>query len=115
VSDLSILIGKRLREARESARLSQVEVQKTLKYSSTGTVSGHENGDSTPRAEDLAKLCKLYGVSIDWVTGRSDDPNFHWVSGRLNLSDEEKEIILLRRKAPQRDREIADGIYRGLR
>lgn len=34
----------------------------------------YEYGDRTPRIEQLIALADFYGVSLDYLVGRSDDP-----------------------------------------
>lgn len=56
--------GQRMREARERAGLTQMEVRKRL-HVSQGTLSGLETGaHSTRRLVDFAQL---YGVSPEWL------------------------------------------------
>jgi len=63
-------IGSRLRAAREQAGLSQTDVQKTLHYKSTGTVSQHEAGIRMPPPAELFAMSQLYDVSADWLFGK---------------------------------------------
>jgi transcriptional regulator with XRE-family HTH domain len=110
--ELSILVGKRLKEARENMGLTQTDVQKILNYKSKGTIPGHEKGDSIPRPEELWKLSEIYKVSIDWLMGRSNHPKLAWHENAMELTEDEKEILLARRAASDRDKEIGDHIYK---
>ena len=103
MDELSILVGKRLRAAREKAGLSQVEVTNMLKYKSKGTVSGHESGASIPRPEELYKLSVLYNVSIDWLMGRSEYPHLDYRVNAMELTEKEKQIILAIRASEEKD------------
>lgn len=65
-------LGSRLKKARESCRLTQIEVSKKLGISN-GTLSGYERNYRDPDTETLSELAKLYNVSIDWLlTGNKD-------------------------------------------
>lgn len=65
--------AKRLKEARTKAGLTQIEV-----FNQTGinnkTLSGYEKDVSEPDYDTLRVLCKLYGVSPDWVLGHTNEP-----------------------------------------
>lgn len=58
-------IGSRIKEARERAGLSQVELSKILKVSK-GTIGNYESDISSPKDTILFRLCKVLNV----------DPNF---------------------------------------
>lgn len=65
--------GSRLKEARKSKKLTQIEVASTLGIDDT-TISKYENDKSEPDNETLKKLSALYDVSIDYLVGRTADP-----------------------------------------
>lgn len=69
---LSIL-SKRLREARIKAGYTQIDAAKKLKISN-GTLSGYERDYRDPDTDFLNKAADLYGVTVDWLLGRSNDP-----------------------------------------
>jgi len=94
MDDLYILVGKRLKQAREKAGLTQVEVKEKLNYNSKGTISGHESGISMPRPEELYKLSVLYDVSIDWLMCRTNHPNLDYQENSMELTEKERQIIL---------------------
>lgn len=60
--------GYRLRDLRESKKLTQTQVAKRLNLSKT-SISGYENNIKTPSLDVLAKLSILYGVSSDYILG----------------------------------------------
>jgi len=64
----------RLRECRENAHLSQKYVAITLGLSSP-SVANWERGKTKPTQENIVKLADLYGVSVDYLLGRVDEPN----------------------------------------
>ena len=59
---------QRLRDLREDRDLSQAEVGKVIQKSQQG-YSYIENGRAELKIEDLAALCRFYGVSSDYVIG----------------------------------------------
>lgn len=65
------LFPTRLRELRKEKQISQQTLANTLGIAKS-TVGYWENGDSLPDAQSLAALADLYGVSADYMLGRSD-------------------------------------------
>jgi transcriptional regulator with XRE-family HTH domain len=62
--------GERLRLARERAGMSQETVQQELGYP-TRSLTRWENGRSDPGFAKVVRMTELYGVSMDWVGGRT--------------------------------------------
>lgn len=60
--------GYRLRNLRESKKLTQTQVAKRLNLSKT-SISGYENNIKTPSLEVLSRLAILYGVPTDYILG----------------------------------------------
>ncbi len=65
------MIGKRLKELRNEAGLTQTKVAKAIGVSEP-TISLWERGERTPNIEMLSKLCDFYDVSADYLLGRVD-------------------------------------------
>ena len=63
---------ERLKEARKSAGLTQQTVAKHLGIPSTQVVR-YEKGINEIPVRYLCEMCKLYGVSADWVLGISKE------------------------------------------
>ena len=61
-------IGKRIKELRKEAGLTQKQLAKMLNKSETGFASW-EQGLSEPSVNDLRLLCKIFGVSADDLLG----------------------------------------------
>lgn len=61
----------RIRDLREDKDLTQTEVGKILHKSQQG-YSHIESGRAELKIEDLAKLCKFYNVSADYIIGLTD-------------------------------------------
>lgn len=64
---------RRLREIREDRDYTQGEIGRLLKKSQQG-YSHIENGRAELKIEDLILLCDFYGLSADYIIGRTDDP-----------------------------------------
>jgi len=67
------IIGKRLKQAREGKGLTQVEIKQMTNINNK-TLSGYENGVSEPDIGTLKTLSNLYGTSVDYLIGNTDDP-----------------------------------------
>ena len=63
--------GKRLRECREAAKLSQQALAKELGTSYT-VIGKYERDEMTPSVEVALKLAKILGVSLDFLSGYTD-------------------------------------------
>lgn len=68
--------GLRLKELRESKKLSQSDVASRLKVS-TKTISAYERNIQTPRLEHLIDLAVLYNSSVDYILNLSDRSNVY--------------------------------------
>ena len=62
---------ERLRNLREDHDLSQAELGKVINKSQQG-YSHIENGRAELKIEDLIKLCDYYGVTADYMIGRTN-------------------------------------------
>ncbi|MBO5927411.1 MAG: helix-turn-helix transcriptional regulator [Clostridia bacterium] len=65
-------IRVKLRELRREKSFTQKQVAKLLNKSETGYASW-EQGLSEPSVNDLILLCKIYGISSDYLLGLEDD------------------------------------------
>ena len=67
------IISKRLKALRESVGLSQNKLAQIsgMKQSS---INRYENGSATPSPENMVKLADYYDVSLDYIYGRTDNP-----------------------------------------
>ena len=71
------------KEARELCELSQKYVSVELGVSAP-TVSEWESGRKTPTVENLLKLKDLYGTTVDYLLGLTDDPGAQAVPDDLS-------------------------------
>jgi transcriptional regulator with XRE-family HTH domain len=66
-----MLIGKRLKELRESKELSQEDLGKLVNLSQQ-TIGHYEVDRAEPKSETLNILADYFHVSVDYLLGRSD-------------------------------------------
>ena len=64
---------KRIRDLREDRDLNQTQVAKMLGMSQTG-YSKYETGANDIPTTILIKLARLYGTSVDYLLGETDNP-----------------------------------------
>ncbi len=65
---------KRLRELRELRNLTQGDLAKELKVSQS-TIAMWESGKRDPDTEALHRIADYFGVSTDYLIGRSNSPH----------------------------------------
>lgn len=81
--------GERLKAARKSKRLTQLDLANRLSVSK-GTVSSYEQNLSHPSLETFTKICAILDISADFLLGMSSDLAFK-MGG---LTDEQMESVL---------------------
>ena len=59
-------VAKRLKQARENAKLTVAAVEENTGLSK-GNISSWENAKFFPSAWALVQLSELYGVTVDWI------------------------------------------------
>lgn len=65
------MIYRRLRDMREDKDLRQREIAEILNVSQT-TYTRYESGELDIPSAALIKLADFYGVSVDYILGRTD-------------------------------------------
>jgi transcriptional regulator with XRE-family HTH domain len=68
------MIGERLRKLREERGLLQRQLADILKLTQQ-TISLYESNQREPDAETLKKIADFFNTTIDYLLGRTDDPN----------------------------------------
>ena len=63
----------RIKELREKAGMKQTTLASKLHVGAT-SVSNYELGVRLPPSETILQLCDIFGVSADYLLGRSDSP-----------------------------------------
>ncbi len=67
-------ISKRLLKLRNNLNLTKTKLSDECKIART-TYIGYENGKNLISTTNLYYICKTYNISMDWVVGRTDNPN----------------------------------------
>lgn len=81
-----IVLAKRLQLLRENRHWTKTDVSKRLKKT-LSTYANWEYGIREPDAENLARIAELYDVSLDYLLGRTDNPN------TVEIDDDEKKFF----------------------
>ena len=71
MEDLKIIFARNLIMLRKQMKLTQIELAEKINYSDKA-VSKWERGESIPDVSVLLSLASLFGVTIDYILGRSD-------------------------------------------
>ena len=66
----------RLRELRKTRNISQLKLALDLSMNQN-TISRYETGEREADYKTLIKIADYFGVSIDYLLGRTDDPGFN--------------------------------------
>ncbi|WP_193065434.1 helix-turn-helix domain-containing protein [Oceanobacillus oncorhynchi] len=85
----------RLKKAREKAGLKQIEASKLLCISNS-TLSCYERAYRDPDSNTLHRIAEIYGVSTDWLLGKSPHSSIDALMYRkwIHMSEEEKQEAL---------------------
>ena len=81
------MLGKRLRSLREENNLSQIELSKRLGIGNV-TLSQYETGARNPDNETLIAISDIFGVSTDYLLGKTDLRNYSDYKPELIDKDE---------------------------
>jgi len=100
----------RIRELREQRHLNQEGLAQKISASQS-TISAYETGDRTPDLEMLIRLSKFFGVSIDYLVSISE---IKQSLSQNDLTDTERELLLLYRRLPSNRQEKARAYMEGL-
>lgn len=67
-------LNVRIKQCRLQKELNQPELAKIMNVTKQ-TVSNWENGNRIPDTSTLYKLANFFDISVDYLLGRTDDPN----------------------------------------
>ena len=73
---LGDVMNNRLKELRKSAGLTQISLQMKTGIEQA-LLSKFENGERIPPTETLMTLADFYDVSMDYIMGRTNNPNIN--------------------------------------
>ena len=87
------MIGERLQDIRKDHNDTQQDLADKL-HASLYAVRCWEQGKSDPSHDTLVAICKLYGVSADYLLGRTDNPEGKlYGQPKIEKSDRMEEFI----------------------
>ena len=70
------ILATRLKELRENRRIYQKEIAEILGLSFRG-YQNYETDQTEPKLATRIAIADYYQVSIDYLVGRTDEPDFH--------------------------------------
>jgi len=94
--DMNKFIGSKIREAREAAKKSQMELASTLGFESATAISLIESGERKVRVEDLDKIARFLDKDIKFFIGQENKAVDVRVALRADkdLNEKDREAIL---------------------
>lgn len=95
------MLSKRLKILRAKTPYSQEEIANKIGVART-TYAMYEQGKREPDNETIEKLADYYDVTIDYLYGRTENPN--------RVSDKDERDIAKRMKQLRKDLANADGL-----
>ena len=78
------IIGTRLRELRQSAKLSQVKIAEVV-GSRQSAIARFESGEAYVPAEVMIRYADYFDVSLDYIFGRTDKPQGQLYEGKMKI------------------------------
>ncbi|MGF9726960.1 helix-turn-helix domain-containing protein [Bacillus safensis] len=85
------LFGKRITTLRKKAGLTQVELAKKLNVTRSA-LSQYELGTREPNYDLLLKIADFFEVTVDYLIGRSDNPDYKIIDDNKIESDPDLQI-----------------------
>lgn len=94
--DMNKFIGSKIREAREAAKKSQMELASILGFESATAISLIESGERKVRVEDLEKIARFLDKDIKFFIGQENKAVDVRVALRADkdLGEKDREAIL---------------------
>ncbi|MEH7122076.1 helix-turn-helix transcriptional regulator [Bacillus sp. JJ1773] len=68
------MLGERIKKLRKERKITQEELGKKINVTKV-SISGYENGIRNPDTDTLKKIADFFGVTTDYLLGRTDNPN----------------------------------------
>ena len=69
-------MNNRLKELRKQKKITQIALQMQTGIEQA-LISKYENGERVPPTDALIKLADFYQVSMDYIMGRTDNPDIN--------------------------------------
>ncbi len=86
---LILVFGKRLKKLREEKGISQEELGKIIGQKKSN-ISKYENDKLQPSIETIDTIANYFGVTVDYLFGRSDDPKLPQITDPAMLKEIEE-------------------------
>lgn len=107
------IVGERLRKARENKNLTQAEVAENLGVTRS-VIARYELGINDPPTENIIALAEMYGVTTDYLLGKTDllRESKSVYNTNTNEADMEEVLAMARKikKLPDAERRIIEII-----
>lgn len=89
-----MIVAEILKSLRVEADLTQSQLAQRLGIGQS-TIVGYERGDREPTASNLMKYASYFNVSLDFLTGRTDDFGsfIEQSADAIHLSPEERKLV----------------------
>lgn len=87
-------LGNRLKQLRKKNKMTQGELGQKL-FTTNATISCWENDINNPDIAQLNALCDIFGVSADWILGRTE---IETPVEALFTKEEEKKVLVIKTK-----------------
>lgn len=69
------IFAQRLKQLRTNNKISMQKLADEIGLKNRGTISQFETGITTPASDTLITIADYFDISLDYLVGRSDDPN----------------------------------------
>jgi transcriptional regulator with XRE-family HTH domain len=76
IVELKKTVGGRLQELRNSKKLSQYQLAENVSINQS-SIAEYERGNQLPPVNNLIIFANIFHVSLDYLTGRTNDPALH--------------------------------------
>lgn len=100
-----MLIGEKIKELRKNSKITQEQLGNAIGVSKMA-ISYFEKGKKSPGRESLEKIADYFGVTTDYLLGRSEDPELNEEEDKA-VSKEGKNIMSLIESLPEDERKKA--------
>ncbi|HDR3313513.1 MULTISPECIES: helix-turn-helix domain-containing protein [Bacillus] len=99
------MIGEKIKELRKNSKITQEQLGNAIGVSKMA-ISYFEKGKKSPGRESLKKIADYFGVTTDYLLGRSEDPELNEEEDKV-VSEEGKNIMSLIESLPEDERKKA--------